>query len=70
MVIAQEVFPALGHTEVTDAAVAPTCTETGITEGSHCSVCNTVLKAQEVIPAMGHTEVTDAAVATTCTETG
>ena len=30
--------PARGHTPVVDAAVAATCTKTGLTEGSHCSV--------------------------------
>ena len=59
-----------GHTEVTDKAVAATCTTAGKTEGAHCSVCNTVLKAQEVVPATGHTEVIDAAVEATCTEAG
>mgnify|MGYP002561119956 FL=1 len=60
-----------GHTEVKDAAVAATCESEGKTEGSHCSVCNTVIKKQEIIPAVGHTwdngKITKEA---TCTETG
>ncbi|MBE6558972.1 MAG: hypothetical protein E7661_08225 [Ruminococcaceae bacterium] len=62
---------ALGHTEVVDAAVEATCTETGLTEGKHCSVCNAVLVAQETVAAKGHTKIIDAtATAPTCTETG
>ena len=61
---------ALGHTEVVDAAVAATCTTAGLTEGKHCSVCNTVLVAQTEVAALGHTEVVDAAVAATCTTAG
>lgn len=38
------------HTPVVDAAMAPTETSDGLTEGSHCSVCGAVLTAQEVIP--------------------
>ena len=45
---------ALGHTEVVDEAKAPTCTETGLTEGKHCSVCDEVLVKQEVMAALGH----------------
>ena len=61
---------ALGHVVVVDEAKEATCTETGLTEGSHCDRCGKILVAQEVIPAKGHTEVTDAAVEATCTESG
>ena len=60
-----------GHTEVVDAAKAPTCTETGLTEGKHCSVCNEVLVAQEVVAALGHSgEVAEEGYDPTCTEPG
>ena len=42
------------HTVVTDPAVAPGCTTTGLTAGSHCSKCGVVLTAQETLPAVGH----------------
>ena len=62
--------PALGHREAVDTAVAATCTETGLTEGKHCSVCNTVLIERTVVPALGHTEVIDSAVPATCIRMG
>ena len=58
------------HIPAIDSAVAATCTETGLTEGKHCLVCNEILVAQDTIAALGHTEVVNAAVAATCTETG
>ncbi len=42
------------HTPVVDEAVAPTCTETGLTQGSHCEKCGEILTAQEEIPALNH----------------
>ena len=54
MVCSAELAAALGHKEVIDSAVPATCTETGLTEGKHCSVCNTVLVKQDVVDALGH----------------
>lgn len=48
-------YTAIPHTEAVDKAVEPTCTETGLTEGKHCSVCSAVLVKQEVVPALGFT---------------
>ena len=59
------------HTEVKDKAVAATCTKTGLTEGKHCSVCDTVLVEQKTVEKIPHTKgsatVTKKA---TCTEKG
>ncbi len=58
------------HTVVIDSAITATCTATGLTEGSHCSGCNTVIVAQSVIPMLAHTIVIDTAITATCTATG
>lgn len=66
-------FNALGHTEEIVPAVAPTCTETGLTASAKCSVCGKTLTEQKELPANGHTPVTaieENYVAPTCTETG
>lgn len=52
------------------AAVEPTCTATGLTEGTKCSDCGEVIVAQEVIGLTAHTEVIDNAVDPTCNKTG
>ena len=62
---------------VTDPAVDATCTTPGLTEGSHCEACSTVITAQEEVPALGHdyqisdstdaTCVTPGSVTYTCT---
>ena len=64
-------IPATGHTPVIDAAVAPTCTQTGLTEGKHCPVCNTVLVKQTIVEKLPHRwDEGLETKAPTCTEAG
>ena len=42
------------HSVKVDEAVLPTCTVSGLTEGSHCELCGMILTEQEMIPATGH----------------
>lgn len=53
--ISADAYPCTSaHTEVPDPAVPATCDTSGLTAGSHCSVCNQILTAQEIIPALEH----------------
>ncbi len=58
------------HEVVEIPAVAPTCTETGLTAGSECVTCDKIIAAQEEIAALGHTEEEIAAVEATCLDAG
>ncbi len=64
-----EGIPATGHKVVIDEAVAPTCVETGLTEGSHCETCGEVLVAQQILDAIGH-QYSSVVTEPTCTESG
>lgn len=44
------IIKAKGHTPVTDEAVPATPSSSGLTEGSHCGVCGTILVEQQVVP--------------------
>lgn len=58
------------HKIVVDSAVPATCTDSGLTQGSHCSVCNAVIEKQKVIAPIGHEIVIDEAIPATCSRTG
>ena len=65
-----EIDPSNHANVVTDAAVAATCTTTGLTEGSHCEACRTVIVAQEEIPALGHDYQITETTGATCVTAG
>ncbi|HPF54139.1 MAG TPA: hypothetical protein PLM48_05810, partial [Clostridia bacterium] len=52
-----EDIPATGHTVVVDEGIPATYTSTGLTEGSHCSVCGEILLAQTVVPMVAPTNL-------------
>ena len=58
------------HTEVIDHAIAPTCAKTGLTEGKHCSVCQSVIVEQTKVDKLDHTVVIDEGRTPTCLDTG
>lgn len=60
----------LGHDMVVDEGKEPTCTETGLTEGAHCSRCDDMTTVQIEVPALDHDMVIDEGKDPTCTETG
>lgn len=66
------VVDAMGHTVVVDKAVSATCENTGLTEGSHCSICKLVLVPQNTVAKLGHdySESFTVDKEATCTEQG
>ena len=58
------------HTVVIDPAVVATCTKTGLTEGKHCSVCNTVIVAQKTVAKKAHSYTSTVTTQATCKAEG
>ena len=55
-----------GHTPEVVPGYPATCTEDGLTGGSYCSVCGTVLEEQQAIPAIGHHDYNDDGLCDNC----
>ncbi len=69
IIVDQRIILADGHDLIIDKYVAPTCEETGLTEGAHCEDCDYKVE-QETIDALGHDWADFTAKAATCTEPG
>ena len=60
----------LPHSPVIDAAQAPTCTQVGHTEGTHCEICGKVLVESGEIEPLGHAPENLPIQEPSCTEAG
>lgn len=49
-----EEIPLKAHVIVTEPGIEATCVRTGKTQGSHCSLCGTVIQAQQTVPLKPH----------------
>ena len=56
----------LGHIELIDPGKEATCTQSGLTEGKHCSRCGAVLVAQQILTAKGHKDANGDFVCDVC----
>lgn len=65
-----EVVPVEGHSPATIAAIPPTCTAPGMSEGSYCTVCNAILLAPSQVPALGHSPEAVPGRPATCVSSG
>ena len=55
---------------IIDEAVAPTCVDAGLTQGSHCAICGEPLVPQKTVKATGHSPETVHGTAASCAEEG
>lgn len=60
----------VAHIPVYVDAVAPTCNETGLTDGTVCAVCDNFVSGFQELPALGHIVEMDYGHKATCLENG
>ena len=65
-----ESLPLADHTEEEVLGISPTCSATGLTDGTRCSVCGDPIVAQQTIDKLPHTPETVLGTAATCLSTG
>ncbi len=61
---------ALGHQEETVKGYDPTCTKSGLTDGTRCAICHEILTKQQEILALGHQGEIVKGYDPTCTKSG